>query len=208
MNPLFLTLGGSGVFTSMVKDHEARHRAYCSKWGYEYRAITEDVDVTDPWVRLRLILHAMKEDRFSHVFWVDADTFVADFSHDMRKTLPEWAWLGMTIHPYPWRTPEPWHLQSGMFYFRCCPEAVAFLERCLFMIEVVPDDQTAVNWLMVNGPEAVKWQSGLFIIPYRWNNTLHDQVCNPIVAAFHGFLSGEDRRNYMLMKAKDFPFGG
>jgi hypothetical protein len=205
--PLFLTLGMDEHYGGMVRDHEPRHRAYCDRWGYEYAAVTAPpVGGVNSWTRHEHILRAMKSGRYSHVFSVDADAFVADLGRDMRETLPPWAWLAMTVHPYHWKSWEPFHLQAGMFYFRTCPESIAFLETMLSRRQHFPDDQLAVNFLMIQGAEAVHWQQGLRILPYQWNCTLHDMKNDPIVAAFHGHLGAAARRVEMRAAAERYPW--
>jgi hypothetical protein len=201
--PLLLqSLSANEDYYGMVMDHQDRHLRYCAMHGYAYSA-QEAPNV--PWFRLCLVLDAIKTGTYSHVFWVDADCFVADLSRDMRETLPDWAWLGMTIHPYPW-IGQPFHLQSGMFYFRSCPESVAFLERVLALHSEFRDDQAAINRMMIGSMESAQWQKGLNILSKEWNNTLHDQVNDPIVAAFHGYLEPAQRRAHMLEVAKRYPF--
>jgi hypothetical protein len=152
--PLFLTMGMSNSFDDMVLDHQKRHLSYCKKWGYEYKGITsQEIPIEyDSYFRLRAILYFMKTDLYSHVFWVDADTFVADFSYNMKDTLPGLAWLGMTAHPYSWPPNgfiDAIHLQSGMFYFRVCEESIAFLEQVLELSTICQEDQSAINHLLL-----------------------------------------------------------
>jgi hypothetical protein len=210
LQPLFLqTLSRDEAYRGMVTDHEGRHRVYCQMHGY-HQEMPEvpEVPGDEPggWWRLDLILQKLRTKRYSHVFWVDADVFVADLSRDMQETTPGDTWLGMTVAPYPWRNGEQWHLQCGMFYFRCCDESIAFLERVMSLRHEFADDQTAINRMLVGSVEASRWQRGLNVLPYHWNNTLHDQPEDPIVAAFHGHLAPPARRRYMADVAARYPF--
>jgi hypothetical protein len=208
MLPLFLTMGLSGDYLGMVKDHEARHRAYCDRWGYAYVGITARADGSEMsgWDRISCILEHMATGSYSHVFWIDADSFVVDFNRDMRETLPSWAWLAMTMHPFPWGSWEPVHLQAGSFYLRSCPDAIAFLREILARRRFFKDEQQAMNFLLVVGKEAVRWQQGLRILPYQWNCSLNEHRQDPILAAFHGELDGAGRRALMLKAAERFPW--
>lgn len=212
-NPLFLTMGLDENYGGMVLDHELRHKTYCKKWDYDYhKSLLVDIPIEfDRLFRIRAILYFMKTENYSHVFWIDADTFVADFSHDMRETLPEWAWLGMAAHPYSWH-PKRWidaiHLQCGIFYFRVCDEAIAFIERIIELKDYAADDQTIINHLLLeNQNESDRWQRGFKLLSYRWNNTLHDQNHSPIIAAFHGYLAPPERRAHMREVAAKYPYG-
>jgi hypothetical protein len=208
MKPLFLSMGLSDAYRGMVLDHEARHQAYCRKWGMEYKAVLDvPENQRSGWTRLQLIAHFMLTGKYSHIWWIDADSFVADFSRDMRETLPEWAWIGMTIHPFHWKSWEPFHLQAGTFYFRCCPEALEFLQTILARKQYFKDDQSAMNFLLIQGAEAPRWQQGLRILPTPWNSTVLDSPLRPIVAAFHGVGTPEQRRAKMIKSASTFPWG-
>ena len=213
MKPLFLTMGMSNNFDGMVLDHQKRHIAYCKKWEYEYKGITsQEIPIEyDRYFRIRAILYFMKSKLYSHIFWIDADTFVANFSYDMRDTLPGWSWLGMTAHPYKWPPNNGYidsiHLQCGIFYFRVCEESIAFLEKVLELGNLYEEDQSIINYLLLeNTEESNRWQKGFKLLSYRWNNTLHDQNNNPIIAAFHGHLSPQARRFHMNEVAAKYPY--
>lgn len=202
MKPLFLQ-NWSNVkeFQDMVTDHQPRHKAYCEKWGYQYLA-DGDGEEFNGWGRIEMILRHLESGEYSHVFWVDADCFVAAFTYDMCSTVPEPYWLGLTIHPYPWQY-DYWHLQTGMMYFRACDESIAFLKRVLEFKGEVMDEQVAIGLLMIAMPESERWQRGLRILSFQWNNTLHDQAHHPIVAAFHGI---PERRQRMLEAVEWYPY--
>jgi len=203
-------MGTAPEYAGMIEDHQERHNAYCDKHGYEYQAITEEgLGLTHPYFRLIKILEIMKEGKHSHIFSLDADTIVADFGRDMRETLPFGAWLAMTVHPYPTMV-ESWHWQSGVMYWRCCDQAIKFLEA---VIECVNEhdvsrgwfDQTAMQDFLLSHLE---YQTGIITLPYRWNNNLHDMpISAPIVAAWHGWgRTLADRRERMRIWAKYHPW--
>jgi hypothetical protein len=208
MTTLFLTLGCDDYYDDMVRDHEERHRAYCAKWRYQYLAEDPAEAVRDRFGRIDFLLNHLRSGHYEYVFWIDADTLVADFSHDMRETLPEWAWLALTIHPYPSRE-DVIHFQTGTMYARSCEESIRFFERVLALRQAHPDDsewndQEAMNALFYTES---RWQRGLHIVSHRWNNNLHDQPRGrEIVAAWHGACDAEERRMRMLEFARERPY--
>lgn len=219
--PLLLSCHGSPEYEAMINDHRVRHQAYADRHGYEYKIVALDHDAEyDPWSRLKLIHEHLNagefvgegqlryfEPTYSHVFWLDADCVIIDPKADMRKTLPQNASYGFTIHPYPIATyrANKWHWQTGQMYFRCDHAARWFIGRCLHVREVYANDQHAINSVLMSEPG---FQSGLVTLYQSWNNTLHDEMNDgTIVAAFHGF--GRDlneRRQAMLNVAAQFPY--
>jgi len=212
--PLFLQVTSSHpAYLGMVMDHGVRHQAYCKKWDYDF-LIETPKQMDGPWTRLESILKHLRRGVHSHVFCLDADVFIADFSHDLREMTPSWAYTAFTIHPYPWGHQGVFHLQCGGYSFRTCLASIAFVERILKGRQFFPDDQTIVNQLMI-GPEGDKWQQGLRVLPCEWNQTI--QNCDfkthpPIIAAFHGTQaldgnsSPEFRRELMRKVALDYPY--
>jgi hypothetical protein len=108
MKPLFLqACSDNPHFKGMIEDHLARHLAYCRKWDYEYLNDGSRIKPTwAGWDCMETIRSHMLLGGHSHIFWIDADTFVADFSRDMRETLPTWAFMAATIHSRG-RMPSP-----------------------------------------------------------------------------------------------------
>ena len=199
--PLFMTVVSQDAsYRGMARDNRKRHEAYCDRHGYnyclEYRS-TENL----PWFRIEALVEKLRNPDNSHVFMIDADSCVVDTDKDMREALPEWAWLGITIHPFAWARRD-WHLQAGTFYVRNTPESLAFFERVLALRGYNQGlkewhDQGAMNWLMLD-EDPSRWQKGLHILDYAWNNTVHwhspDRV---ILAAWHGHKDGAGRRTAM-----------
>jgi tetratricopeptide (TPR) repeat protein len=219
--PLFLTAcldGPAGPYAGMVDDHYVRHAAYCRQRNYRFLGLTTakacGLDDANPyWFKIDLILryltemengeltmdneernaHVVHRPKYSHIFWFDTDAIVVRDDVDLRDALPDYAWLGMTVHPYA-DGEDVWHPQSGVMYIKCCPEAVAFFERVQGMSGECATEQTAMHRLLTSERQ---WQRGFVVLPYPWNNTLHDQPHNPIVAAFHGNGAPERRREIM-----------
>ena len=63
----------------------ATKKAYCDRWGYDF--ITDESDLTERGIpimgfrKLDLLLHAMRDDRYAYVAWVDADALVTNPEH-------------------------------------------------------------------------------------------------------------------------------
>jgi hypothetical protein len=204
MKPLLLTVGldgPDGPFAGMVMDHAQRHIDYCNKFGYKYIALTDLAAAGvqnanyNSFFRMHLILKYLKDPEYSHVIWLDADTIIANTDVDLRWALPDWAWLGMTIHPYA-DSEDSWHWQSGVMYIRSCRESITFFERVLAEEHTnkYDYDQSAMHGLLLDEPD---WQRGLVTLRFPWNNTLHDQPQCPIIAAFHGNGNPHERRAKM-----------
>lgn len=204
--PLFLTCGLSGEFAGMVRDHESRHREYCDRQGYEYLAADPGENYSPKWFRIDLILEAMRSGRYTHVFWIDADAFVADLSVDLRTALPAHAWLGMRIIGHcPWAG-DVFHWQTGCFYVRVTPDSLRYFEHVRAMEhEGSPDDQDAMMRLLLDEPD---YQSGLVTLRYPWNYCGHcdPHERKPIVCGFHGYLPPALRRLRMQDVATQYPY--
>lgn len=205
--------GPDGPYAGMIDDWRPRHEAYCAKYGYDFVAYKTPeeggiVGRSPYWSKVDVILRHLRDERYSHVFWLDCDTIIADFDVDMRTSLPSWAWIGMTVHPYAMGE-DVWHWQSGTIYVRSCPESIAFFERVL-EFEGKSDstgyqygsEQHAMHALF--NAEGYEWQRGLVALPFPWNNTLHDQPVSPIVAAFHGNGNAQERRQIMRNWAHNY----
>jgi len=214
-SPLFLqAVSGDADHLGMASDHKERHLAYCKKWGYEYELVVDLALAEGPWRRIEIILDRLKSGKFSHVFCMDSDVFMADFSRDLRETLPDWAYYAATIHPYPWREQMVFHVQCGGFYLRSCDRSILFLENVLLHRDAFQDDQGAVNFLLIRAPH-LNCQNGFNILPCEWNQTIQDcdfRFHPPIVAAFHGTPDSKGncgsafRRSLMKEAAKWYPY--
>jgi hypothetical protein len=204
---LFLTIGCDGHYAGMLADHRARHLAYCDRWGIDYLAENPADAIMDTFGRLDFILKWLKSGRYRFVFWIDADCIVSDFDHDMRETVPEWAWLGMTIAPER-SAANIVHYQTGCMYWRACRKSVEFIE-CILSVRNEPllpvgsglgqwNDQEVMNLLLLNEDDL---KQGFVNLSPRWNmNTLgHD---TEIVAAWHGRDNPMVRRRLMQEYAK------
>lgn len=206
--PLLLTAaydGSDGPYAGMIDDWEPHHRAYCEKNDMgmiPYRTLYEGgVEGKTPfWAKAHIILNELRFKHFSHVIWMDTDAIIARTDINLTDALPYWAWIGMTIHPYRNRE-DLWHFQSGVIYIRCCDESIKFFEHVIEQENkpqeggfVYNCEQEAMHGLFNRYPD---YQKGLVVLPFQWNNTLHDQQSAPIVAAFHGQGTPEQRREIM-----------
>ena len=209
MKPLFLQVSSANPhYQGMVTDHKARHLAYCKKWGYDY---FEDSSHLKPewsgWDCMEVIRSHMVLGCHTHIFWIDADTFVADFSRDMRETLPHWSFMAATIHPFPWTDTQPvFHINTGVMYFSCNSMAVEFLHVLLSRKDEFKDNQVGINWMLIGGPESARWQRGFRALNCEWNNSYEGMPQRPIVSAYHGFKDPDERRKVMLEVSEKYPF--
>jgi hypothetical protein len=203
--PLFIQIFDDNEHcVGMVADNEERHRAYCAKWGYEYRAHQVTAPVNLYWFRIEVVAEYMKTGRYSHIFQIDTDAMVVDFSHDMRETLPDDAFLGLAIHPIPHDGREVWHFNAGCFYIQCTPLADLFFAEVLSYKDVAPHDQGVMNEMLMTRWE---YQSKFNVLSRVWNNSVHDQPNdNMIVAAWHGASDHKERRAWMAETAEEYPY--
>lgn len=186
---LFLQAAIDPEYRGMIDDNRLKHQTYCERHGLDYQA--SFLDSGEDWFRIRLVLESL-ESGHDFVFWIDADAFVVDMSVDMRETVPEWAYLGMTIHPLPWDG-QHFHFQTGVFYVRNSPMAREYFRAVLEMFGTVDYDQTAMNRLLMRDP---KWQQGLRVLDHKWNWTPQcTDMGKPLVVGFHG--RGNQRRALM-----------
>jgi hypothetical protein len=200
--PLFLTVFDTNEHCAgMVADHEARHRAYCERWGYEYRALQITDDIDPYWFRIEVLLPILRSGAYSHVFMIDTDAMAVDFDRDMRETVPDGAFLGMSIHPIQHDGSEVWHFNAGCFYVGGTANAIEFFEEVLSLRGQFPHDQAAMNHLLMTN---WRYMSGLNVLSRVWNNSVHDQPHDGmIVAAWHGACGHAERRIWMLEFAKE-----
>jgi len=209
--PLFVQAGCGEAYSAMIDDHMDRHVAYCKKWDIDYAHIKlgELQNYDHYWFRVPYLIENMKSGKWSHVIMADSDVMVVDFHYDMREALPDWAFLGMVMYPFP--SPfEACHLNAGVMYVRSCDEAIEFFEHIMDRRNQRSGnlgwcEQAVINDLFINNP---RWQKGIRVLSRRWNNNLHDAtaIANPIVAGFHGWGSPDQRRDIMLAYAADNPW--
>lgn len=204
MKPLFLTLGSEGSpYAGMVRDHEARHRAYCEKWGMEYRADFGGDGTC--WYKLEKALEAMEGPDYSHVFIVDADSMVVDFDTDLRECLPSWAFLGLVTHPYP-MLQDVWHWNVGCSFWQNTQLGREFLTECLKAKERPGwHEQAEINLMLLSDTE--RWQKGFVQLSRHWNNNWHDQPHeDAVIMAWHGYMEPDARRLFMQSFARKHPW--
>jgi hypothetical protein len=211
-----LQYANNETLKGMIEDHADRHVAYCERHGYHYFPVIRLGTHFDWYDKIRLILEAFETGNYSHVFWLDADTFVVDGTQDMRHTIGPGDYYAFCIHPLPWHE-QSWHFNAGVMYYRDCdngemPNARHFLHAALNIRHDRVDeyDQTAINDLLLNGPWLYDFKANLTVLPDKWNCTLgvHDLSIEnpPVVAAFHGFEVPDRRREIMREWAKEMPF--
>lgn len=212
MKPLFLqTHSTNPHFEGMVLDHKERHQAYCDKWAYEYLIDGSLLDLDHPltWQdQIKVVAKHLCSGKWSHVFWIDADTFVADFTRDMRETTPGWCFLACTLHPHSWTELQPVvGVNAGITYWRTSDMATRFITRLLDRYGNLRDNQIGMNLMLFGDPEESRfWQQGYRMLNNEWNNNMHDQPSpHPIVCAFHGCLEPNERRILMQNIAKKYP---
>jgi hypothetical protein len=229
MKPLFLQYANNETLAGMIEDHAGRHRAYCKRHGYDYFPVVRLGEPFDWYDKIKLILEAVEAypGSSSHVFWLDADTFVVDGTQDMRDTLPEWAAYAFCVHPKPWQG-QSFHFNAGVQYYNVARmingykqgqyvTTSRFLESVISLNGACADeyDQTAINDLLMGtrkaaGGESEDWQRYLNVLPDKWNCMLnvHDlsPTRPPVVAAFHGTHFPEQRRELMREWAERLPY--
>lgn len=214
MKPLFLQYANNETLKGMIEDHSERHQSYCDRHGYHYFPIIRLGEPFDWYDKIRLILNAVKTDKYSHVFWIDADCFVVDGEPDMRETLPSWAGYAFCVHPEPWDG-QSFHFNAGVQYYSGYDEdgAVQFLEAVIALEGQCTDeyDQTAINYLLLmHNTGHRSWQSKLSVLVDKWNCTLGVNDLSPdnppVVAAFHGHEFPERRREVMREWAERLPY--
>jgi hypothetical protein len=206
MKPLFLQVSSNSPdHQGMVDDHKARHLEYCKRHDYVY--IEDPHPIATGWDIMERIKSHMDTGNYSHIFWIDADTFVADLGVDMRDTLGDSQYLALTIHPYPWGNGQPvFHANTGIMYWRCCEKAQAFLNDLLDYRERYGDNQIGINWMLFGSEDSVFWQDGFRVLNCQWNNNVFEQPVCPVVAAFHGYETAWVRRRFMSNISQIYPW--
>lgn len=189
--PILLTIYASKYFGEMVALTRERHKRYCELYGYEYMEVhLEPEDLS--WKKVALMIDLIKEKSPSHLFYLDADTAIADMSVDLRDALPEWAHVGMVIHPHP-STWALWHWQWGVVYLRGSEAVCDLLARILSLRGTIPDpmnylEQNIFNYIMLHDLDR---QKILVSLPHRWNVNYYNQdITDGVIYGWHGM---EDR---------------
>ena len=204
MRPLLLQIDSADPhYHGMIEDNRARCAAYAEKQGYVYFVVDAPTD-DFRWFRIEAIAEALKTEA-PYVFYLDADTAIADFNADMRDTVPEPTWLGLTVHPFPWGNNSEWHLNTGVIYVRNCDEAKQYFDDVLAAYKPGTYDQMPMNDLLVG--DNAKYHGVLNILDRRWNDCLHQKGSkNPVVAAWHGHMKPEYRRFLMASWSAEHPY--
>ncbi|HKS74949.1 MAG TPA: hypothetical protein VJQ82_17210 [Terriglobales bacterium] len=170
-----------------------RHASYCQKWGLQHITITDGgaAHAQANWEKLRIVRNLLAERNGCFVALIDADALVAREDVDLRTALPDWAWLGVSIHPFPWPPRGPrqrtFHYNCGALYFRCCPECLEFLDTWLAYREEAEksgaSEQCVLNEMLLSAG----LQNGLVALDHRWNANVHNMPHkDAVVVAWHG----------------------
>ena len=182
---------------AMISVSKERHVNYCLKHDYHLSVDEIEMDISKfwsiCWERWRTIRFHLASGKYSHVFHLDADAVIAKTDVDLRDVFGDGdGWLAVTIHAHPTQF-NTFHLQAGIMYWRACPEAIEFIDAVLSHQEKAETqgygiaDQSGLNYEMLYGPNAARFQKGLVILPHKWNANIHNQPHeDAIVGAFHG----------------------
>lgn len=182
-------VAGGGEHAVMESITHARHARYAQRHDYSFLPMTEAVmsTTTGKLAAIAQVFDAMSDG--ATVVWLDTDAIIADMDYDFREVLPEWAWLGLTVHPITWSR-DPFHIQCGVMYWRVTPQSRDFLKRIRTMqrADAPNDDQSPVNWSLM---EKRDLQSGFCLLGHEFNANVHTgwvgmHDVTPKVAAFHG----------------------
>jgi GT2 family glycosyltransferase len=182
------------------------------RWGYDLRIVSTipgGYPYEPNWYKIDLILESIRSGQNSYIIYLDADAIIADFDVDLCSALPDYAWLGLVIHPYAWKR-TIWHWNNGVMYIRCSPESLNFFETVKSLAGTELNDrstfieQGTVNHLLLNEP---RYQSGLVILTHHWNVNIFNQPNEgAIVAAWHGSGPTDQRAESMREWADNHPY--
>ncbi len=184
MRDAVLLQAGSNLHRPLLEWSEPRHRAYCERWGFDYRPEYEpqQTERHPVWDKVLLIQAALRAG-YRTVVWLDADALIVDPATDLRTAL-RWD-LGLVDHPGP-----PYHLNAGAIYLRNEPWLHELFGRVWDLQREHPwQEQQILNELL----EARNW-SGVEVLHARWNSTIGvNETPRAVVQAWHGPLSPEER---------------
>lgn len=171
---------------------QARHQAYCDKWQIDYQCVYDNpIPNSDPlkgsWGKIKLMQAALYKD-YAFVFWLDADTIIADLDMDLRNAIEPFK-IGACWH----RIPQLNHWNVGALYVDNSQESREFISAWL---EEYPGtaqwlEQGAFNNLAMLNKTVVT-------ISDKWNATLnHTMVPDAVVLGFHGYGTTQERYQAM-----------
>lgn len=173
----------SGWCLPLIKKTMAHHAAYAKRHSMDYELHLGEKQPKgwNPiWSKIVVCLEELRRER-EILFWLDADTVIADPSVDLRESLVlEKEMIGLVRHPGP-----PIHLNFGVIMIRNGPTVTKLFEE---MMRVGPDghpwhDQS-VFLTLIKKPE---YESLPVVIDDKWNAVAkHHNCANPVIKAWHG----------------------
>lgn len=198
----------SGEFVDMQRLTMMRHSAYARAYEMDYWLIMGDYPQEiyfGGWGKIQLILDALNQG-YKHVFWIDSDAAIMDFSTDLRDALRPGGRVGAVEHNAGWFKAQdiPPHLNVGVMYFNLSDITKAF---CTEWLHRYPGDR---RWLeqgafndLIKEPA---WRDAVVKLDARWNATVNvNEVGNPVVKGWHGVMPWGKRTDLMRAElSKDF----
>ncbi len=202
---------GPTDFSGMVCDWYDLHEQFCDEHNYQFYTDRDCYPAEDwLWNKIFMIRNYLRENLYSHIFWMDADIIVARLDIDLRLALPSGKWLGLVSHHSGgWNGIGSSHWNTGVMYVRQCPEALAFFEEaCAWKSRPHTwqndDEQSAVQKLILENFN--NCQAGFQELDHKWNANYNFNQFNPaetIIMGFHGAGNGNERRQIMLDFGKE-----
>ncbi len=203
-------------FIDMARLTYQRHAAYANShkmdyWHFIGDGVRKDLSIfRGGWIKVALIKQAI-EAGYEHIFWIDADAAVMDFSADLRDALqtgasPAGAVIGAVIHDparseYLRGLAVPRHYNVGVLYARSA--ALPLIDAWLSHFH---DDlgrwleQGAFNALAQESP----YQEQVARVDDRWNATINvNPDPKPVVLGWHGIFPNARRLGMMQAALKD-----
>ena len=168
-------------YDEVMQINEARNIEYCKRHGMDYQCVyLNPLPNSDPvkgsWGKVKLIQDAMTEG-YDFIFWLDADTLIADMSIDLRNAVEPFH-IGACWQ----RIPQLNHWNVGALYIDNCPETREFIDKWLARYPGKPQwlEQGAFN-------EMAMLDKTVVTISDRWNSTVDvSYVPDAVVLGFHG----------------------
>lgn len=172
-----------------------RHSIYCDVHSIDYRALITrpraGLDLNNGhWEMVHLIDDALKQG-YKKAVWLDADAYIANLDADLRDACPEDG-PAAVLFPSPPCVYE--HYNSGAMYFGNGERCSRFMQLWLEWSNKI-NEQVYLNVLA---------RTFVTELPCQWNYTYqrHNGNTKPIIRAFHGVKSLDDRFKLMRSSLK------
>lgn len=168
------------------------HADYARRHAMDYWCMFSDVRPNMPakvggWSKVHLIRDAWRQG-YQHIFWVDADALIVDYTVDLRHALQgSLSEVGACQHS---GHGLPTHLNVGVLYVRPSQSLPRFPELWLAAFPGTKPwmEQGVFNDLAARLPGVVER------LDDRWNSTVGVNVSpRPVVKAWHGYGTPVDR---------------